>query len=139
MLRLEFLIGSVQCPLSLNLTLHPCTLYVVYISLLGYPLPLPSVPFFCTMLSPLNCLQHTCHWKVSAKVITSLLSRVVYLLLLPLTHPSRDFGAMNLLSKCEAHHQAAFHCLATVRLLFILPPGEKSACQSRLHNGAVHS
>lgn len=37
----------------------PCALYIVYISLLSYRFPLPSVSFFCTVLSPLNSLSST--------------------------------------------------------------------------------
>lgn len=71
-------------------------------------------------------------------MINSVLSRVAYFSLLPLTHPSGTLEPWSLLAEREAH-QAALYCLATVRFLPTLPPGEKSACQSRFNCGAVHS
>lgn len=70
-------------------------------------------------------------------MITSVLSRAAYFFLLPLTHPSGTLEPWSLLAEREAH-QAALYCHATVRFLPTLPPGEKSACQSRFNSGAVH-
>lgn len=99
MLRLEFLTVFVQHCILLSLTSHPFPSQVLHssswmspasLSSLPSPrtlspLPSPHLQFYpsapcCPPQSPpqARCLQHTCHWKVSAKVITSALSPVAY-------------------------------------------------------------
>ncbi|KAG8518298.1 Ankyrin repeat and fibronectin type-III domain-containing protein 1, partial [Galemys pyrenaicus] len=78
------------------------------------------------------CLQHTCHWKVSAKVITSGLSGETYFSLLPL----RNFGAMKPLG---GHGGPPGSSLLPCNCE--IPPhtssSGKSVCQSRFNSGAV--
>lgn len=115
------------CPIPSFIEPHPSSLYFIcsfyFPSQLPSPLAFSFILLYCAVSPKLTVFN-----TLAAGKFLQRWSHHYWVVYFFLTHPSRNFGAMNLLAESEAY-QAALYCLATVRLPFISPAGEKSACQ----------